>query len=53
MNTFNLRDYNVILGDRAFAYRIMPRGYVRLRDAYDIYSALILKYNILVTQIKL
>ena len=45
---FDLRNDNPKLGNKAEAYRIGIHLSIRLRDAYDLYSALILKYDILV-----
>ena len=45
---FDLRNDNPMLGSKAEAYRIGVGLNIRLLDTYDLYSALVLKYDILV-----
>lgn len=51
MIDLDLRRDNPHIGLRAKAYRISVGGNVRLQDTYDIISALILQYDILVVEV--
>lgn len=45
---YDLRGHNNRVGSKAQAYRISPISMVALLDEYDIYSALVLGYEIVI-----
>jgi len=45
---YDLRGPNNKIGDKALAYKLTVIGKVKLFDEYDVYSSLVLGYEILV-----